>query len=95
MPPEESYYPRDWLRIAEKDEKDWKRAERALDGTDAEEAGFWLQQALEKYLKAYLLSKKWELKRIHDLEILVNEAAQFDSRFGSFQEVVERSAGTI
>ena len=90
MPPEESRYPRDWLRVAE---KDWRRAERALDAADAEEAGFWLQQALEKYLKAYLLSREWELKRIHDLEILINEAAQLDSGFGGFQEVCRKISG--
>lgn len=90
MPPEESRYPRDWLRVAD---KDWRRAEQALDAADAEEAGFWLQQALEKYLKAYLLSRGWELKRIHDLEILVNEAAELDNGFGGFQEVCRKISG--
>jgi len=72
MPPEESQYPRDWLRVAG---KDWRRMSQALDDGDAEEAGFWLQQAIEKYLKAYLLSKGWALRRVHDLEVLVNEAS--------------------
>jgi len=90
MPPEESLYPLDWLRIAG---KDWRRAERALEDTDPEEAGFWLQQALEKYLKAYLLSKGWELKRIHDLEILVNEAARLDGRFAGFQDACRKISG--
>ncbi|HSB78236.1 MAG TPA: HEPN domain-containing protein [Candidatus Methylomirabilis sp.] len=72
MPPEESQYPRDWLRIAE---KDWRRVDLALRDEDAEEAGFWLQQATEKYLKAYLLSKGWVLRKVHDLEVLVNEAS--------------------
>lgn len=71
MPPEESLYPGDWLRIAE---KDWKRVDQALDDGDGEEAGFWLQQAIEKFLKAYLLSKGWTLRKIHDLQVLVNEA---------------------
>ena len=47
MPPEESHYARDWLRVAE---RDWRRLGHALDDGDAEEAGFWLQQAVEKYL---------------------------------------------
>jgi HEPN domain-containing protein len=72
MPPEESRYARDWLRIAE---RDWKRITHALEDGDAEEAGFWLQQALEKFLKAYLLSKGSSLRKVHDLEVLVNEAA--------------------
>lgn len=90
MPPEESLYPRDWLRIAD---KDWRRAERALEDADAEEAGFWLQQAVEKYLKAYLLWKGWELKRIHDLEILVNEATRLDVRFRGFEEACRKISG--
>ena len=43
---------------------------------DPDAAGFYLQQAMEKYLKAFLLSKKWKLKRTHDLEVLLNEAVQ-------------------
>jgi HEPN domain-containing protein len=90
MPPEESLYPRDWLRIAD---KDWRRAERALEDADAEQAGFWLQQAVEKYLKAYLLSKGWELKRIHDLETLVNEAARLDDRFRGSDDACRKISG--
>jgi len=37
MPLEESQYPRDWVRIAD---KDWRRIGQALDDGDAEEAGF-------------------------------------------------------
>lgn len=47
MQPEESLYPADWLRIAE---KDWGRAKRLLDAGDAELAGLCLQQAVEKFL---------------------------------------------
>lgn len=72
MAPEESRYARDWLRIAE---KDWRRIGQALEDSDPEEAGFWLQQALEKFLKAYLLFRGWSLRKVHDLEVLVNEAA--------------------
>lgn len=36
MPPEESHYPRDWLRIAE---KDWRRVDQALDDSDPKEQG--------------------------------------------------------
>lgn len=64
MPREESHYPQDWLKVAD---KDWRRMGQALDDGDPEEAGFWLQQALEKFLKAYLLSKGWTLRKIHDL----------------------------
>ena len=75
MPREESLYPADWLRIAEKDPG---RVEHLLDVHDPEAAGFFLQQAVEKFLKAFLLSKGWELERIHDLEVLLNEALVYD-----------------
>ena len=47
MPHEESRYPADWLRIAE---KDWRRVERLLNDQDPEAAGFYLEQAVEKFL---------------------------------------------
>jgi len=76
MPPKESYYPSDWVRIAE---KDLSRVRLLLEGDDPDAAGFYLQQAVEKFLKAFLLSKGWMLERIHDLEPLLNEALRFDS----------------
>ena len=56
MPPEDSQYPLDWLHIAE---RDFVRVERLLAIDDAQAAGFFLQQAIEKFLKAYLLSRGW------------------------------------
>ncbi len=64
---EESLYPGDWLRIAA---RDLTRVENLLMLYDAEGAAFYLQQAVEKFLKAFLLSKGWALQRIHDLEAL-------------------------
>ena len=83
MPREESLYPLDWLHIAE---RDFSRVERLLDIDDAQAAGFFLQQAIEKFLKAYLLSKGWRLRRIHDLEALLNEAVRYDESFDAFRE---------
>jgi HEPN domain-containing protein len=90
MPPEESQYPRDWLKVAE---KDWRRMGQALDDGDAEEAGFWLQQAVEKYLKAYLLSKGWVLRKVHDLEVLLNEAAVQMPMFRRYGSACRRISG--
>lgn len=45
---------------------------------------FHLQQAIEKYLKGYLISTGWSLRRIHDLEILLQEAIQVDEAFRRF-----------
>ena len=46
--------------------------------------GFLIQQAIEKYLKGYLIYHGWELKKIHDLQELVNEANKIDKSFQSF-----------
>ena len=42
---------------------------------------FHIHQAVEKYLKGYLIYKGWELKKIHDLEALITEAISFDVEF--------------
>ena len=84
---EESLYPGDWLRIAE---KDLGRVERMLAIRDPEVAGFYLQQAVEKFLKAFLLSKGWELERIHDLEALLNQALAYDASLEEFRPACQK-----
>jgi len=58
------HYPEDWRKIAE---KDWHRMEVLLEDGDPEGAAFFLQQSLEKYLKAFLLERGWKLRKIHEL----------------------------
>jgi HEPN domain-containing protein len=86
----ESTYPGDWLRIAE---RDVERVQKLLDLHDPEAAGFFLQQATEKFLKAFLLSKGWTLRRIHDLEVLLNEAVVFDAAMEKHREVLQKISG--
>jgi HEPN domain-containing protein len=90
MAREESLYPADWLRIAE---KDLARAKHLLDIQDAEAAGFFLQQAVEKFLKAFLLSKGWKLERIHDLEALLNAALAYDPPMEQFRPACQKITG--
>jgi len=90
MPPEESSYPDDWLRIAR---RDLRRAQNLLSMNDPEAAGFYLQQAIEKFLKAYLLFSGWRLKRIHDLEILLDDALGFDPGLEEFRTLCIQVAG--
>jgi len=45
---------------------------------------FHLQQAIEKYLKGYLLVQGWQLRRVHDLEVLIQEAVAVDGDFAAF-----------
>lgn len=74
MTPVESLYPDDWREIAE---RDFSRAE-LLQEEDPGLAGFCLQQAIEKHLKAFLLSKGWELRRVHNLESLLDDAVAYN-----------------
>lgn len=82
MPAEESLYPKDWFRVGE---KELKRAKNLLKFGDLEGAGFNIQQAIEKYLKGYLLSKGWKLRRVHNLETLINDATKYDPSFEEFR----------
>ncbi|MFW5755959.1 MAG: HEPN domain-containing protein [Tangfeifania sp.] len=42
---------------------------------------FHCQQAVEKYLKAYLISNGKEIKKTHNIEFLLSECEDFDSDF--------------
>lgn len=87
MLPSDSPYPADWLLIGD---KDLQRVERALRDEDPEAAGFFLQQALEKFLKAFLLAHGWALRRVHDLEALLDDAAAYDASLNRFRKVCQR-----
>lgn len=67
---DESSYPADSFRIGA---RDLQRAGNLLRLNDLEGAGFNVQQAVEKYFKGYLLSTGWRLRRVHDLESLLND----------------------
>jgi len=43
-----------------------------------------IQQSIEKYLKGYLIYHGWGLKKIHDLQELLNEAIKIDKTFEKF-----------
>jgi len=90
MPREESLYPADWLRIAD---KDLKRVEQLLHLHDPEAAGFYLQQAVEKFFKAFLLFNGWQLERIHDLESLLNAALVYAPSLEQFRSACQKITG--
>jgi len=87
MPHEESLYPPHWLRVAE---KDLDRVRRMLEDADADAAGFYLQQAVEKTLKAYLLSQSWALRRIHDLDALLSDVVRYLPECEVYRPVCQR-----
>jgi len=84
---EESRYPQDWFKIGH---KELERARSLLNLGDLEGAGFNIQQAVEKYLKGYLLSRGWKLRRIHNLETLLNETITYDSSFEEFRTACQK-----
>lgn len=43
-----------------------------------------IQQAVEKYLKGYLIYRGWELIKTHDIEFLLSEAAKYEKAFARF-----------
>lgn len=49
-----------------------------------------IQQAVEKYTKGFLLGRGWKLRKIHDLELLVEEAAKYDKSFVPFLDLARR-----
>ncbi len=48
---------------------------------------FHIHQAVEKYLKGYLIDHGWELKKIHDLETLLTEASDFNQQFEEYLDI--------
>ena len=77
----------DWRKIAA---KDWDRIKRNLEDRDAEAAGYFLQQALEKYLKAFLIQKGWQLRKIHILHDLLVDVLKYRSDLETFRQLCER-----
>jgi HEPN domain-containing protein len=74
----------EWLRKAR---NDLVTADYLLSMPDtsrvSESVCFHYQQAAEKYLKSYLVSKGTKFKKIHNLEYLIQLCAQTEPRFAS------------
>ena len=80
-------------RLVEVARKDWRRVQNMLEKKDAEAAGFFLQQSLEKYLKGFLLRQGWKLKKIHELDALLDDAVKYNPNLKVFYELCDRVAG--
>jgi len=87
---DKEFYPPDWHKVAK---KDWQRMKIMLDGSDFEAAGYFLQQSLEKYIKAFLLEKGSRLKKIHELDALLDDAVKYDASLEFFRGLCERVSG--
>jgi len=82
----DSLLPTDWFGRAG---KDINRVKVMLKEGDYEDAGFHLQQAVEKYLKGYLLFKGWKLQKTHDLVDLLNCVVKYDHNFEKFRSLTQ------
>ncbi len=80
----------DWLKIAR---KDWQRIGRNLRAHDLEAAAFFLQQSLEKHIKSFLLSHEWKLRKIHELDALLDEAVKHNPDLEEYRDLCERVSG--
>lgn len=79
--------PQDWLFLAEE-------RLRAADALFAHERATLsgvelLQESVERFLKAFLLSRGWTLRKVHDLSFLLDECAAREARFGDFHDLAE------
>ena len=79
---------RRWLLKAQ---HDWSAARKILtpDGNETDVAAFHCQQAVEKMLKAYLVSRSIGFEKVHDLGRLLDHCAVSDSRFDELRDRVE------
>jgi len=83
----ERLYAQDWLETAE---RDLRRVGWLFEDDDAEGSGFFLQQALEKLLKAFLIARGWPLQPTHNLVALIREAETRESGFLVYLGLAER-----
>lgn len=74
-----------WLNKAQDDLK-W--TQHNLTGSIWYGACFTAQQAAEKALKAYLLSKRKSLRKVHDLGALLEDCTHIDTRFERLRSII-------
>ncbi len=88
MDRQESRHSKNWLTKAQ---KDLTTVQILLEVSDPEGAGFHLQQAVDKGLQAFLLSREIVPRRIHDLSLLPDEVACCELVLEQFRDLCELS----
>lgn len=79
--------PGDWLRSAR---SRLASADRLFAEEGASEAAIeLLQESTERFLKAYLIARGWQLRKVHDLGSLIAEAEKHDQRLGAFADFAD------
>ena len=88
MTGEEPTYAMEWLTNAE---RDMRLVGLILESEeDPYGAGFHLQQALEKALKAFLLYNGWRLQRTHNLATLLDASLPYDAGVASYRSLCDQ-----
>ena len=89
MSENDSLIPAEWYVIAARDLGAAKALLKDRDEFLAV-AGMLLQQAVEKHMKGYLLSKGWQLARTHDLGQLLKALTGYEEDFTEFEDTCLR-----
>jgi len=71
-----------WLDKAENDLMSVQRL-LEIEPIILDNACFHCQQAVEKYLKAYLIYNGFDVQKTHDIIVLLNQCSKFDSIFAT------------
>jgi Uncharacterized conserved protein related to C-terminal domain of eukaryotic chaperone, SACSIN len=87
MSQSQNLYPYEWLDWAE---QNWEVFHLSLDRGLVFVAAYHLQQAVEKWLKAFLLYHRWQLERTRDLENLLVEAVKHEPSLRQYQAMCHR-----
>ena len=80
-----------WLIKAEHDYKIGK-GESATDQPATDMICFHMQQCVEKYLKAFLLLHDKEIKKTHDIAVILNDCIAIDP---AFQELIDKGIDNL
>lgn len=76
-------YIKQWLSKAEDDLNATRRLIE-IEPYILDPACFHCQQAVEKYLKAYLVYKEFDFEKTHNIKYLLKECSKFDADFKNF-----------
>lgn len=85
----ESRDPVEWFK---KGQGDIERVPRRLQENDCEDAAFHLQQAVEKYLKGFLIARGWPLRKTHNLSVLLDEAVKFLPELERYRSLCQQAS---
>ena len=87
--PDRAKLAEEWFVFGERD----LQAAKALMGREGltDIISMLVQQAVEKYLKGFLIYHGWKLRKTHDLRRLVAEASKYDPGLADFRDFARKA----